>query len=340
MTKRVGIVGAGSIAQVHMDRWSQMPGVELAGYFDIDEAASQRAVERFGGQAYPSLAALLDDVDLVDICTTATAHKEPVLAALDAGIPTAVEKPLARHLDDCEAIVDAQARTGTPLFVAQVVRFFPQFARAKAVVESGAIGEPGVIRTVRGGSAPGGGGWGNPATARSYYGDFEKSGGVILDVAIHDIDYQRWCCGEVERVFARGLMFAGKAPKDHALITLRFASGAIGHIEASWAYPPGRFRTRLEIAGTKGLVEWDSLDQQPVEFTVQSGDGAGDVQSRSSSPTALEDDPYYAELAHFAQAVERGEPPRVTAFDGYMAVKIALAAIESERTGQPIPITQ
>ncbi len=338
MPKRIGIVGAGSIAQIHMDRWSRMPDVELAGYYDIDESAAQRAADRFGGQVYPSLEALLDDVEAVDICTTATAHREPVLAALEAGIPAVVEKPLSRHLADCEAIVDAQARTGTPLFVAHVVRFFPQFAQAKAVVESGAIGQPGVIRTVRGGSAPGGGGWGSQATARSYYGDFEKSGGVILDVGIHDIDFQRWCCGEVERVFARGLMFAGKEPKDHALIALRFASGAIGHIEASWAYPPGRFRTRLEIAGDKGIVEWDSLAPAPVQAILQGEDDPMDVQSRTSSPTAPEDDPFYAELAHFVRAVDQGRSPQVSAYDGLMAVKIALGAIESERQGKPIAI--
>ena len=337
--KRFGLVGAGAIARTHADRLQKMPGIELAGYYDIFPEAAQRAVEQFGGQVYPSLEALLDDVDYVDICTTANAHKEPVLAALEAGVPAVVEKPLARHLADCYAIVEAQARTGTPLFVAQVVRFFPQFAAAKATLDSGAIGAPGTIRTVRGGSAPGGGGWGSQSSARSYYNDFAKSGGVILDVSIHDIDYQRWCFGEVERVFARGLRFAGKNPKDHALISLRFANGAIGHIEGSWAYPPGLWRTRIEMAGTAGLLEWDSLDQQPVEWRIQP-DADSPATSDGASPLAETDDPYYRELAHFIDAVENGTPLGVTAYDGLMAVKICLAAIESERRGEAVRIDE
>ncbi len=335
--KRIGIVGAGAIARTHADRLKKMPGIELAGYYDIFPEAAQRSVEQFGGQVYPSLDALLDDVDYVDICTTANAHKEPVLAALEAGVPTVVEKPLARHLADCYEIVEAQARTGTPLFVAQGVRFFPQFAAAKEALDSGAIGAPGVIRTVRGGSAPGGGGWGSQSSARSYYNDFAKSGGVILDVSIHDIDYQRWCFGEVERVFARGLMFAGKNPKDHALISLRFANGAIGHVEGSWAYPPGLWRTRIEMAGTKGLLEWDSLDQQSLEWRIQP-DAESPATSGGASPLTDQDDPYYRELAHFIDAVENNKPVGVTAYDGLMAVKICLAATESERRGEAVKV--
>ena len=90
--KRFGIVGAGSIARTHADRIKKMPGIELAGYYDIFPEASQRSVEQFGGQVYPSLEALLDDVDYVDICTTANAHKEPVLATLEAGVPPLLSK--------------------------------------------------------------------------------------------------------------------------------------------------------------------------------------------------------------------------------------------------------
>lgn len=335
--KRVGIVGAGAISRTHADRWQQMPGIELAGFYDIAESAVQRAVDQFGGQGFSSLEALLDAVDFVDVCTPGTAHAQPVIAALEAGVPTVCEKPLANSLADCARIVETAERTGTPLFVAQVVRFFPQFAKAKAVLDSGAIGTAGVIRTVRAGSYPHpGSGWRSGAANTSYYADFSQSGGVLLDLCIHDIDYQRWCCGEVERVFARGLMFAGKEPKDHALLTLRFASGAVGHIEASWAYPRGQFCTRLEIAGTDGLIEWDSREQQPVELSIEGADGQ--VQKSTASPLAPEDDPYYAELAHFVQAVETGSPLRVTPYDGLMAVKICRAAIESLQSGQAVDI--
>ena len=335
--RRVGIVGAGGISRTHADRWGQMPGVELAGFYDIAEGAAGRAVERFGGKAFGSFNELLDAVDYVDICTPGPAHVGPVIAALEAGLPTVCEKPLASSVADCERIVDAAERTGTPLFVAMVVRFFPQFAKAKEVLDSGAIGAPGVIRTVRSGSFPdSNAGWRRGLAITSYYADFAKSGGVLLDLCIHDIDYQRWCFGEIERVYAQGMMFAGKEPIDHALLTVRFANGAVGHIEGSWAYPRGRFCTRIEIAGTAGIIEWDSRARAPVDVALANDDGS--LAASSGSPTVPQDDPYYAELAHFVSCAEADKPFLVSPHDGLMAVKVSRAAIESLETGKPVAI--
>ncbi|MBX3014765.1 MAG: Gfo/Idh/MocA family oxidoreductase [Caldilineaceae bacterium] len=325
--KRVGILGPGAIAQTHLAGWQQLP-VEIAAHYDLRPEMAQRAAEQYGGKACTTLEEFFAAVDVVDICTPAAAHKENVLATVAAGKPMVCEKPLARHLRDCEEIVTACEQAGVPLFVAQVVRFFPEFAHAKAVIESGAIGKPGVIRTIRAGSFP--------RTLGSFYGNFAKSGGVILDVGIHDIDFQRWCMGEVERVFARGRTFA-EPERDHALITLRFTSGAVGHIEASWASPVGQWRTRLEIAGDEGLLEWDSEGEAPITRVTANESNTGKIRT-TLSPYGTDINPYKAELAHFLHCVETGEPMRVTPRDGLMSVKVALAAIESVRTGQPVDI--
>ena len=309
----------------------------MPGFTTSQRRAAGRAVERFGGKAFGSLNELLDAVDYVDICTPGPAHVGPVIAALEAGLPTVCEKPLASSVADCERIVDAAERTGTPLFVAMVVRFFPQFAKAKEVLDSGAIGAPGVIRTVRSGSFPdSNAGWRRGLAITSYYADFAKSGGVLLDLCIHDIDYQRWCFGEIERVYAQGMMFAGKEPIDHALLTVRFANGAVGHIEGSWAYPRGRFCTRIEIAGTAGIIEWDSRARAPVDVALANDDGS--LAASSGSPTVPQDDPYYAELAHFVSCAEADKPFLVSPHDGLMAVKVSRAAIESLETGKPVAI--
>lgn len=330
--KRVGILGTGSIAHLHARGWQRLP-VELVGYYDIQPAAAQAFQEQYGGAVYDSLETFLADVDIVDICTPGTVHKESVLAAADAGKAIICEKPLARHLADCQEMVDACERAGVPFFVAHVVRFFPQFEQAKAAIDSGDIGTPGVIRTVRAGDFP------RFGTSNNYYGDFARSGGVILDVGIHDIDFHRWCCGEVTRVFARGLTFAGIPECDHALLTLRFESGAIGHIECSWAHPRGLSHTRLEIAGDAGLIEWDSHDSMPLRTAIRPEPGSdGEIQQSSASPLAPHDDPYTAELAHFLDHLEQGVPLRVTGHDALMAVKVSLAAMESMRSGQPVDI--
>lgn len=328
--QRIGVIGTGAIAAVHLDAWRQMPGIQLIGYFDVKSEAAQRAAQRYGGQAFATIDDLFAAVDIVDICTPGTAHKENVLAAAAAGKAIICEKPMARHLADAVEMVETCERAGVPLFPAQVVRFFPMYKQVKAQIDAGAIGKPAVYRSARNGSFP------RPGRdfSATHYADFNLSGGVILDVAVHDIDFARWCCGEVERVFARGLTFAGREFQDHALITLRFASGAIGHIEVSWSHPRGAFHTRIEVAGDGGMTEWDSQDRPPLIAELY--DDEHGYRRVGSSPTAVIDEPYYAELAHFVAVVEGRAEPLVTARDGLEAVRVALAAIESMRTGKPV----
>ena len=328
--QKVGVVGAGNIAQIHGKCWSDLP-VRLQGWFDVVPAAAARSAQTWGGIIFDSLEDLLTDCDIVDVCTSVQHHKDVVLAAAAQGKAIVCEKPLARTVADCQEIVAYCEDAGSRLFVAQVVRFFPQFVAAREALVSGQLGDPAVIRTVRAFGFPGGGSHG----AAQQYGDFQRSGGVVLDVAIHDIDYQRWCFGEVDRVFARGLLEAGIPQTDHALVSLRFASGAIGHIEASWAHKQGLSRTHLEIAGTKGVMEWDSRDKDPLETATTATGGA-----RKLTPYAGKDHPWHAELSHFVQCLESGAPFRVSPEDGLMAVKISEAVLHSIRTGQPVHVTE
>ncbi len=327
--KRVGVIGTGVMGSEHAARWQQLP-VELVGYHDHRVERAERLAQELGGRAFTSMHDLIAEVDIVDVCTPTPEHRGPVIAAAEAGKHIVCEKPLARHLRDAEAMIAACETAGVRLFVAQVVRFFPEFARAKEIVDSGAVGRIGVVRSVRAGSYP---------TAREWYGNFDLSGGVILDLAIHDIDYLRWLCGDVERVFAHGLSFERIAAKDHALITLRFKSGAIGHIDANWSLPAGIFNTALEIAGDEGILQVDNQTSSPLQAALHRTAGVeeGGVVV-PGSPVALADEPYYGELAHFLQCLESGAPFRVQPQDGLAALRCALAAIESVRTGKPVAI--
>lgn len=330
---RVGIIGAGAIARVHATQWRKLP-VTLVGCYDQVRDRAEAFSAEFGGRAFGSLAELLANVDLITVCTHTNAHKEAVLAAAAARVAVICEKPLARHLHDAEEMAAACEATNTPLYVAQVVRWFPAYNRAKKTIETGVIGTPGVIRTTRAGSFP------RTASelSASFYNDFARSGGVVMDVAIHDIDYHHWIGGEVERVFARGLTHKGIPNIDHAYIVLRFKSGAIGHIDASWALPPGIWRTRLEIAGAQGLIEWDSTQPAPVITALRDPELPGQLRQSTTSPVATEDEPYYAQLAHVLACLQENKPFLVQPKDGVAAVKVALAAIESMRTGQPVEL--
>lgn len=320
----VAIIGSGNMGSWHASRWQALP-VKLTGFYDADPARAAALAAKYGGQAFASLDAALDASDLIDICTPPAEHASATIAAARAGKHVVCEKPIARHLSDAHAMIAACQAAGVRLFVAHVVRFFPEFVRAKAVLDSGALGRLGVVRSVRGGAPPGHSGW---------FTDIAQSGGVTLDVAIHDIDYMRWLCGDVVRVFARGLTFRSLAV-DHVLITLRFASGAIGHIEGSWAFPAGNFRTSFELAGTEGLLVHDSDEAQPLDVQYHAGVTPA---SPLGNPAPIQDDPYFLEFQHVLDALDSGSAFLVTPDDALAALRVALAAIESLRTGRPIDI--
>jgi predicted dehydrogenase len=141
--------------------------------------------------------------------------------------------------------------------------------------------------------------------------------------------------GPAERVFAKGLYFSGIPDKDYALITIRFKSGVIAHVEGSWA-TPGGFRVMLEIAGDKGLISFDNQEAVPLVIGKFASEAAAGGVPVPSSPTHVS--PYYLELQHFIDCIEEGRKPDVKPEEAMAAVALCNAAIESIRTGKPVEL--
>ncbi len=327
---RVGIVGAGFMGAYHTAGWSKTP-VELVGFHSLNQGQIDQLIAQYGGRTFATLDALLDAVDVVDICTPTHLHYEMVLQAAAKGKHIVCEKPLARTAEQGEALVAACRQAGVTLLVAHVVRFFPEYAQAKAIVERGEIGRVGVVRLKRVSFQP-------KRPEDNWFLDVAKSGGMILDLMIHDLDYARWVAGEVESVFAKSVRSARPgAPGDYALAILRHRDGALSHVEGGWAYPPPMFRTSLEIAGDGGLIEHPagSSTALSVHLMAREEGGAPDIAVPRSP---LLEDPYVVEIKHFYEVLAHGVTPRVSAEDGLAALKLALAAIESTQTGQPVSL--
>lgn len=325
---RVGIAGVGFMGGIHAASWSKT-GAEIAGFMASDVAHAKTLAGQYGATAYPDLAAMLAGVDVVDLCTPTHLHHSMTLQAAAAGKHVVCEKPLARALAQGQEMIRACEAAGVQLFVAQVVRFFPEYVHIKAAVEQGQIGRPAVIRLFRRGQRP-------RKRAGSWFLDFEKSGGIMLDLMIHDVDYARWLAGDVTRVFARNLSDTWpQAEALHALVILTHRSGAISHIEASWAYPPLTFWTGVEVAGSDGLIQQDSASSAPIAYRQHSVGQTAEVVVPGSP---LHEDPYTIQIKAFYESLVHGTPPVVTAGDGLAALQICLAAIESARSGQAVEI--
>jgi predicted dehydrogenase len=324
------------MARVHLNHWRRIPEVVLTGLVSLDSESANRLAAPGDARIYKSLADALSDrgqeVAIVDICAPTPTHKPLALEVLAAGKNLMLEKPMARTTMDCDAIVSAAKAASATVMVGHVARFFPEFELGKRQVDSGAVGIPAAVRTARLAGHPKGG-WNN------WYADPIQSGGVVMDMIIHDFDWLRWTFGPVDRVYAKGLYnmpeHVGKL--DYALCTLHHKSGVLSHVTGSWAHTGG-FRTTFEICGDAGMIAHDSALTAPLTVSLRQAEPGKSGVAVPESPMAPFDDPYYRELRHFTDCVLTGKQPEITLDDARAAVEIAEAALKSIETGEPVEI--
>lgn len=325
---RVAIVGTGLMGRVHAEAWHRT-GARVAAFVGKPGAGGDPLASTYAARFATDLDAVVRDVDVVDICTPTHLHEEFTLRAAAAGKHVVCEKPLALTVAEGLRMIQACRVAGVRLLVAHVLRFFPEYRLARDLVVRGEIGAPGVLRLSRCTS--------RPRKPDNWYVDPARSGGMILDLMVHDFDYARWVAGDVIRVFARAARTSGRpGDTDHALAILTHRSGAISHVEGSWAYPPPVFLTRLEIAGSAGLIECSSPAAAAIEMHLHTAQESNQEVSLPTSPLA--ESPYAAQLRAFSEALTRGTEPPVSAEDGLAALAIARAAIDSAREGSPVEL--
>lgn len=321
MTLSVGLAGTGFMGRTHAEQYAKMDDVTVKAV--SAPSGPDDLIEEYDftqTTAYTDTEALLDetDVDFLDVCTPTDTHLDLTRAAADAGVDVFLEKPIAGSLEEAHEIDRLTTEADVTLMVGHVLRYFPQYRMAR----ERDVGTPGVARARRLSPFPK---WGSD----DWYADRERSGGVFLDLAIHDIDYLRWCWGEVEEVFARRHR---KPQAEHGFVTLKFANGAVGYVEASWAQPSSRELTmELELAGDDGLVEFNSAPIMPYREWTEDG---------TSSESPLRHDAYYRELEHFVQCLRTGAEPDVTAEDAIEALRLSIAARQSVRRNEPVSVEE
>jgi UDP-N-acetylglucosamine 3-dehydrogenase len=208
--------------------------------------------------------------------------------------------------------------------VAHVVRFFPEFVALRRAVLDGAIGRPALVRMARLS--------GYPRGRDDWHVPFDQSGGVLLDMGIHDLDWLLWTFGPAERVYARALDPASRPPYvDYALTTLRLRSGAIAHVESSWA-ETGGFHTFGEVSGDAGLLTYDSAANPGLTLSLRQPAAAPGVTIPTTYTT---ESPYVAQMRHFARCIRGEVEPIIAPEEAYEALRVALAALDAARSGQP-----
>ncbi|MFZ0217852.1 MAG: Gfo/Idh/MocA family oxidoreductase [Candidatus Dormiibacterota bacterium] len=327
---RIGVVGAGLMGLRHARVLASMPGVELAGVVDTDEAARQRAVRSLGVAATSSLAQLAaSNPQAVVVALPDDAHREVTLEALDRGLAVLVEKPLATSVEDAEAIV--KAARGRLLMVGHLLRFDPRYLGARRRVQAGELG--GLLHTyARRNSASG-------ATLR--YGATTR---LPWHVSIHDLDALRWVTGrEVVTMRAHGVsrVFARLEQLDSLQALLRLDDGSTAVIESCWALPAhlgSAIDSRLEVAGTQGMLEVTGFEQG-LFVADRSSSTYPDTTRYAEYEDGAGGGILAAELAHFVRCIDRGVPPSVAPEDGLAAVRLAAALEQSLREDREVRLS-
>lgn len=323
----IAIIGCGTMGKTHAHNLGKMPGVQVCGVVDLIQERANRAALTSGAKAYTDWEEMLEKEkpETVVVCLPTYLHKTFVLKLAERGLHVICEKPAALTLEDAKEMEEVCSKQGVRLFIGHVVRFFPNYRNAYDQVQSGSIGEAKMAHFKRYGSYPQG--------IDQWYHDRTKSGGVIMDLMIHDIDFARWLFGDVESVYA-SITKPSQTEMEYAQVTMKFVSGAIANLTGYWGYT-GPFTTQFEISGKDGIIRFDSNQIQAVDVRRASRNGGQNSAVQVPSSPTLHD-PYYDEVQHFIECIREGSEPIVSAEDACRAVEIALACEQSAKTGQPV----
>jgi myo-inositol 2-dehydrogenase/D-chiro-inositol 1-dehydrogenase len=327
---KVGVIGAGRIGRMHAEHLAyRVPGVNLVSVSDIRLEAAEACAARLGvANAVQDYRRLLADdaIEAVVICSSTDTHAQIIEDAALAGKHIFCEKPIDLDLARIDRALDAVDRAGVKLQVGFNRRFDPSFRRVRELVAQGKIGEPHILRITSRDPAP-------PPI------DYVRvSGGIFLDMTIHDFDMARYLMGrEVVEVFAAGGVMVDPAigeagDVDTAIVTLRFDSGAVGTIDNSRRAVYG-YDQRVEVFGSAGVAMADNCVANRTAYSDESGvHGALPLYFFVERYTEA----YIAEMQAFVECVQGDTPPPVSGLDGRIPVVIGHAARRSLMENRPV----
>lgn len=331
MSLTVGIIGAGRIGQLHVSNLALIPNIQVKSVSDvrIDHLKEWAEKERIEVLTTDYQEILQDEeIDAIFVCSPTTTHAAIIREAAQAGKHIFCEKPVSFSVEETEQALKVVEENGVKLQVGFNRRFDPDFTRVHELVKERVIGDPHILRITSRDPQP-------PSV------DYVKSsGGLFMDMMIHDFDMARYIMGsEIVEVSAAGAVLVdpkiGEAGDiDTAIVTLKFANGALGVIENSREAVYG-YDQRLEIFGNKGSAKADNKRPTSVEVsTVES------VTKDKPLYFFLEryTDAYIKEVSEFADACLNNREVSCTGNDGLQAERIAKAALDSFKQGVPVKI--
>jgi scyllo-inositol 2-dehydrogenase (NAD+) len=328
----VGLIGLGRLGRIYArDLSTRIACTRLVAVADVDGSAVDEITSEFEvarGTTDPGDILGDPSVDAVVIVTPTSTHREVTEAAATAGKAVFCEKPLSIALDEAIAIRRAVERSGIFFQMGFMRRFDRGFAAAKQRLGEGVIGDAVVFKSTSR----------DPFRPSVEYADPRSSGGMILDMGIHDFDLARWFMGEVATVQAVGGVLAypelgAVGDIDNAIISLVFTSGRLGVVDLTRNGVYG-YDIITELLGTRGTLRVGYIRETPLMIMTKG------MVAHDTVPYFMErfGEAYTAQLENFAQNVLQGRQPPITVNDGIEALRIAVAATRAQQTGQRVEV--
>jgi myo-inositol 2-dehydrogenase/D-chiro-inositol 1-dehydrogenase len=328
---RIGVIGVGRIGSMHADLLARrVPGAAVASIFDAYPESAATVGAGLGVPVAASVEEILaaPDVDAVAICTSTDTHADLIVEAARAGKAIFCEKPVSLDLETVDHALQAVDEAGVPFQIGFNRRFDPAHAAVRAAVAAGEVGDPHLVRISSRDPAP-------PPMAY-----VRTSGGIFLDMTIHDFDMARFVTGsEVVEVYARGAVrvdpaFADEDDVDTAMVVLVHENGCMTSIDNSRRAVYG-YDQRVEVFGSEGMAASDNpLAHSSVVRTADGGRTAALPYFYLERYTAS----YLHEWEAFVAALVAGDTPPVTTTDARAPLVIGLAAWRSLREGRPVHV--
>jgi myo-inositol 2-dehydrogenase/D-chiro-inositol 1-dehydrogenase len=341
----LGLIGCGNIARsAHLPAMAHLAAqVRLVATADTNREAAEAAAHPWDAAAHTDYRAVLErkDIDAVLIATPEFMHAEQVVAAAEAGKHVLCEKPMCRSLAEADRMIEACRRAGVVLLIGHSRRFTRRYMEVRQALDGGAIGEVRLLREnerrssthmARMGQA------GIRWTPQHWTGNPDLGMGVTLSHGIHEVDLLRWFAGaEPASAYAeQAVTVEGNVGvPDFLSFVLRFTNGAIGSGEISY-HPPASYPAshQLELFGTTGAIR--ARDHELIGLTEYDGDGAhfpGTYELLLHIHSA-----YVRQLAEFIGAIREGRDVRMPPSEARAALAVALALIQSARTGLDVSL--
>ena len=352
---KTALVGVGKVTDMHARALANLKDSLFTAVCGRNREKTENYAARYGIRAYTDVAEMVakEQIDVVIICTPHPNHKEPTIAALEAGANVLIEKPLASSLEDCDAMIEASKRCAKQIGVVCQRRWYPPAMRVREAIDAGKIGQPvfGTVNML---------GWRDQAYYDSdpWRGTWEgEGGGVLVNQAPHQLDMIQWFMGEIDELYGQwsNLNHPYIEVEDTANAILKFKSGAVANIIVSNSQKPGIFG-KVHVHGENGAsvgVQTDggamfvagmsAILEPPVNdlWTVPGEEQMlqkwvkEDSDFFNALPRQMD---YFHErnIEDFLQAIMEGRKPLITGEDGRVTVEIFTAIYRSTRDGKPV----